>query len=459
MPPIESIVFVMAFTILGASFLIVGKKRYSSFVNPVTLFSVLWAIVGVGSNLCLYGYYPPSIYVNCLIFVSVIVFGVVSMALPGGDTGFAVSSEDLCGCAAVRTKSIILVNLICIAFMLPVLIKAVGIIASDGWSMLRLANYNEDINERFGFMSRIRTYLQLYVVKPCGTATLILSLWMMTARAPRAKTVFVLGVFQVVMDVMITAGRSSVVSALFYAVTVLLFSGSAGSIAVLLKRVLKLRILLPLLAAVALVLAVTSGRSGAEGAGFVQTAYQYYFSGPGFLTQLLAQDRPGFSVDEDFMLGWATFGWLVNIPLTIGLVLGFGTTTSVQLIGSYLTSGNLLVGDGREINAMCTVFYDFLLDWGTAGVVIGSVLLALASMLVFCKFKQDKSIFWGCVATYWAYVLFRTVFRWDPVDFVFTVVLLMMYLFTHGAKKGEPSRRRGTVAAKSSGWRQRLLKT
>ena len=239
MPPIESVIFIIVFTMLGVAFLIIGKVRYSTIINPVSLFSVLWMIIGVGSNLCLYGYYPPSTYVNNLILVGAIVFCIVSIALRGGSTGFSVFPDGLCGSNAIRTNLIILVNLICIIYMVPILIKAVGIIVSDGWGMLRFANYNEDLKEFYAFMPGITIYLYNYLIKPCGTVTFILSLWMLVGHVHKAKTIFVLGALQIIMDVLITAGRAAAVYALFYTLMMFLLSGKGRNIVTALKKILK----------------------------------------------------------------------------------------------------------------------------------------------------------------------------------------------------------------------------
>lgn len=415
---------------LGAALLLLSKRRYQSLRNPVTIFGVAWMIVAAGANLRLFDYYEVSPYVNLILIVGAIVFSFAIMAFNVGERGLFLRATDLAGSEDIRYGVVLCANIVCFAIMIPLVGNALQYISSGGWDVLRMVNYSD---ARADYMNTIQTYLLEYVVTPCRMATLILGIWMTFAKVKHSGEVLLLAIINSLLYCVVTAGRGPILWIVIFFILVMIIDYSPGRYAQYFKRFFKARYIVLFGMLIVLILLITGDRSN-QGDTLGSVIYQYYFSGPVFLTQLLEQDFPGFMIDEDFMLGWATFGFLLNIPLTIGLVLGLDTYTSVYWVGSYLTSGNLPISPELSSNAMCTCYYDFLLDWGTAGAVIGPLLLAFATaMIVHCTFKS-RTFFWASIMVYWIQILLRTGFRWDPVDIAFSITIFFLLIFSYKKK-------------------------
>ena len=60
------------YVILFILFVILSKVLLGSIKNPVSIFTLIWTIVGVGANLNIYEYYSPSDFVNFIIAFSIL---------------------------------------------------------------------------------------------------------------------------------------------------------------------------------------------------------------------------------------------------------------------------------------------------------------------------------------------------------------------------------------------------
>ena len=284
-------------------------------------------------------------------------------------------------------------------------------------------------------MSTIDSYAQLYIVQPILDAALYLSVWLLFKGDKQAKSLFVLAIVGQLLLVLVSAGRGPLMAVFKVLILGILSFAQKGQIATFLRRVFTPgRIVISVIAVVFLI-SVTAGRDTGEGSTLGQTLYQYYFTGPVFLSQLLEQQNPCWIPNETFMFGWATFGFLVNVPLTVLGVFGAAPKTSVYWIASYLTSGNLEVGNGLYSNAMCTCFYDFIMDWGYVGVIIGPMIIVTVSYLLIRRVSQrPDDPFFGCLMLYWLVLLLGTTFRWEAVDITPTCTIFFLWLFTRRKK-------------------------
>lgn len=432
--------FVSVFASLLVVVQICGIKKFSTWFNPITFFCGLWALTGAISNLGLYGYYRPSVEVNLIMAAGILSAFFVCMGLDfkGGSfkqqTGLAERDGGF-----VRWVCVVCC-LLAIGLLLLKLPQALNIIFSQGWGYLRLAYYNNPANyDGPQYMSTIDSYLQLYVLQPILGAALYLSIWLLFKGDRGARLPLVLAIVGQLLLVFVSAGRGPLL-AVFKVLVIALFAFlKKGQILSFIKRVLTPGKTVVLVAGIVFMVSVTAGRNtGEDGASLGQTIYQYYFTGPVLLTQLLSKSDPIWMPNETFMLGWATFGFIVNVPLTVGAILGVAPKTSVYWIASYLTSANLQVGDNLYSNAMCTCFYDFIMDWGYAGAFIGPLLIVAFSYFLIQKVRrQPNNPFFGCLMLYWIVLLIGTTFRWEAVDITPTCTIFFLWLFTRPRKSGQ----------------------
>lgn len=414
-------------------YILLGMQKYRSMINPITFFSVLWMVVLAGANLHLFEFFAPSIEVNLIILIGSAVYAMVILVSDASETKLTIPANTICGADLISIGWIAFSVLLVLVLTVPLMGEAISaIVDGGGWTALRLENYNPESNYR----STIQIYGFEYLCIPISRATLIVGSIAFLKKSSNGVGILLLGCAESLLCAVVSAGRGPILNVIMILFWALVLLCTREYFYQIIKLVFKPTIMILIIGIIVFILLITEDRHVA-GATLGSTIYQYYFSGPTYLSQLLMQDNLPWIVNRDYMLGWATFGFIINLPLTVGLVLGLGINTSNYWIGSVLTSGNLQIGENAFSNAMCTVYYDFLLDWGWLGAVIGPMILALITIYI-CKQAQSKrSIFWVSIVILWVFTLFRTTFRWDPVDITFSITVVFLYLFTHKRKRAD----------------------
>lgn len=430
-----NIMFFLADVTLGIALFFIARLRFGSYRNISLFFSIIWMIAAAAANLgSFFGYYPVSAYVNIALIVGALVFAAIVFIFPSRCGAVDSDFSLLSGCDSIHIRLILILNICCILIMLPLLRDSVNTIAADGWAQLRASYYSSD-NQT---MSTVQTYLLQYVVNPCRVATIILGYILVIGRHKHGFQILVLGIVNAIAYSVVSGGRGALLTVLYFAAWSLVVDYQFGSR--YLSRYLRPKYVLPVVFVFFSVLLITSGRSSSSDT-ILSVIYKNFFVGPIYLTQLLNQGVPGFIPDANYMLGWGTFGFLCNLPLTIGLVLGLGTRTSDYWISSYLTSGNLMVGINQYSNALSTCYYTFIMDWGTLGIVIGPALVAFASVAIVQKQKKENSVFWTGILLLWIDVLFHTITGWELLGISFFCELFFLYIFTGiREKRGQAKR-------------------
>lgn len=416
------------FLILGVFILIISRAVLGSCKTPVTFFSVLWCIVAGIANMCLYGYYAPSDVVNIIILIGVIIFtfvyGVSVQRMPKAFFVMELEFDD----DNINWKLLLTVNIVAIFILVPTLRQSLVLLQGDGLAYLRA-------NSTSVYSSGILAVLNDSVIRPLFVTTTIMScVYLFTKNNRKNKVLFIiLALVENLEMVLMTAGRAPIVNFIFYfALVLLLFRGR--SIRGLLIRERKKIFFVILL--VFLVFYLTEQRSISSSKGssqMLESFYVYYFSGPGYLSQLLeniSQYGPGGTL----FYGAATFGFITNIISDILIIVTHRSQGTLYLLGSVITNRQYRVGAHTSINAMCTCFYPFILDWGYLGVIIGPVIVALIAGKLTKKLYKERNINTISLYIFFLYVLIRTVFKWDLLNLDFIVVIASLYFFTRRRK-------------------------
>ena len=420
----------MSLVFAGLLFLMIllAKAGMGTLKTPVLVFSIIWCIVGLGANLCLYEYYAPSNLVNTIIISGAIIFFIVyGFGLRGVKKSFFTENIKLDSCF-INLRILIGINIVVIVLLLPSLITALIILRTNELWYIR-ANGSEV------YSSSLMATLADSVIRPLFVATTILAIVYLFSDG-KQKTKYVLLMLAIVENIELvisTAGRAPIVNFLFYfIIAIVLFRGK--SIFELLHH--ERGKLLFVVALIMGIFVLTQMRSSTnlDMRDMLETFYNYYFSGPSYLTQLL-RNVTEYGIDGRYFWGAATFGFISNIFSNILILVTGRPQGTLYIIGSVITSKQYWVGEHTLLNAMCTGFYPFLLDWGYLGIVIGPVILGIITTIITKKVYKNRSLFYIAIYIYWIYALFRTVFKWDLVNIDFSVVLISLYFFTHKCYK------------------------
>ena len=415
------------YVILFILFVILSKVLFGSIKNPVSIFTLIWTIVGVGANLNIYEYYSPSDFVNFIIAFSILcTFFVYTFFLKGYSKQFF-CNEIVLDNENIQLFLVIVVNVIAIVILIPYIGSAIKYILAGGFSYLRAQSSNIISNGSIAVIADS-------IIRPIFTATTIVAIVFSFTKNSIKKKIMLL-LFCIVENielVIITGGRVPIVNLIFYClIALILFYGR--SILNLLKYGKKY--VMMVVVAVAIVIIITSSRNLKGGNNIVlYNLFVYYFSGPSYMTRLL-DAYPQYAINGQHLYGAASFGYITNIWSDIMIFFTGQSQGSLYLLGSVITNNNLSVGVHTSINAMCTCFYPFLLDYGRFGILICPIMIAIYSSVITKIVYKRRNIFSVSLYVYWTYVMIRTVFKWDLVNIDFIVIIIILYLFTHPRKR------------------------
>lgn len=426
--------FLISYISLLIITVLMALRESSNPQYPLIFFSGIWCIVGFVANLGLYEYYFPSIEVNLMMLSGIVVFNLIyallnNCRLPvfscGNESKSAISLSPV---NEYRISLIIVINSLCLLYILPTLASAMTYVLAGQFTALRSSIFNLE------FTTTAQNALRSYIITPVFTATLILGIVGLFYRTKHAPLVLAMGIVGSLAVTLVEASRIMLVKTILITLitSAVLFRGEIKKLS---KRA-KLILFIVSISFIAFCVYITSDRS--SDGDIVKVFFTYFFSGPAYLSQLLNAHNTQFVVLKDFLFGGATFGGFFNLILLALTFLGFPVKDTTYIVGSVLTSGNLPVSPTESINAMCTCYFDFIVDWGMAGVIIGPALLASVTFSLarysVCK-PSLKSV---SLLIFWIYILIRTPFALDTINPAFTITILSIIAFVYCGSSPQP---------------------
>jgi len=413
--------------IIGLILIEMCKNKARTYMNYGSFFCIIWSIVIAFSNSGLFEFVLPSSIVNVSMLIGLLVFGSLYFFF---SSRRLVNESDVVYNSTVRINLIIIANVIVFFFMMPVFIKAIGVINSNGYMYLRsIAGIG---SEELGVTSLKDVILQC-ICYPSTVATLLVGVRKIFLREKGSVIITVLAAVNLTIYCFAHAARNGFIFAIIIVVLTAIDNKiRSGKQAKQNKKRMgvfqKLLIVLLVVAAVYIVLYI-SGKRASGSNSLVENIYLYFFAGPSFLTRLLER-YPQFLNGDELLYGAATFGFIFNlfsIPLNI---IGFSLPNSDYIINSQLTSGSLNISNNVRVNAMSTVYFPWLVDWGYFGIILGPVFLAIATIYIEKKRWVQRNIRWDCIGVFWYYLLYRTIFKYDGISISFFFILFFIFWFT-----------------------------
>lgn len=416
--------YIVVYTLMLLITLCVGFRIYKVAFNPITVWASLWCLIGMLSNIAFYDYYPPSNFVNNFIIVGIIIYTIYCAFYGLHNLRICRSSfysEDICD--NLKQNVFWTVNIVAILFEIPYLLRAIRTLMNHGFQLVYLRGVLTDSTEGIvsgGLASIIRDsgVKNVFTLTALYAAVLIFT----EKNTKQKRNIIILAIAETVEYCVANAARAYLVNFIFYVIFALLFL-KRKSIISMIKSNKKVILLFSVLLVVGLIIQ----NSRASDMSILKTIYMYYCSGPSYLTKLLGDSSTAIRVGRDYYYGTVTLGFIANLYyyLKIGLV-GINNST-VKLIASVITIKQYFVGSHTLLNAMCTCFYAFLVDWGIWGAAIGPLIAGILSCRYYKLMKKRRSVGSIAICIYVFYLMFRTVFKWDLLYIDFSVVLLLNY--------------------------------
>ena len=404
------------------------KKIYRSRRTPLTFFSLIWCIVGFCVNTNIMNYEKPSFFVNVCIVSGIVVFSTIFVILTSKSKIIITDDKMFHNTEIVNYYAIIIVGIFCWVLIIPKFSSSLQVLSNQGFAFLRANMTNEELGiSRGGFQD----ILFAYIVEPAITTTAILSFFLLFSNENKKKkyTLFAYSLITVFVYALTAAARSIIIKYAFCFLFVVMIC--KRKVIRNLFRIRAVRYGLILAAGVVIYITLQRGTWGEADTGLnslLKTAYVYYFSGPAYMTKLI-EAQPQYGGFGQLLFGQGTFGFITNFISWILIFFTGRNQGSLYLLGSVITNQYYNVAPNVTINAMCTCFYIFWIDWGYFGIVLGPLLLGLYSAYLFKKTYKVGSYYYGVMYVFWLYLLTRTVFKLDTTTVAIPIVYLCMKIF------------------------------
>lgn len=421
--------YVLFILLLGimSSVLCYGATRKKS--NFGTIFCLIWTVEGVFTNLGIKQFYLPGDLINICIITSFCVFSIVYLYNSRKTSLQAVQILDID--TSVNLKAITVANVIIFLYMIPFFLKAIRVIATSGFAYLRFIALSA--SEELG-TSTLSTVILQSICYPIIIVSFLIGIVLFFLKEKHAIRILLFSIINITVYCLSNASRNGFVICIMFTVIaylVLRFPLQKEKIKIYGKNH-KLFIFVVLCAGVAVVLYISKERT-VSSMSFSDNAYMYFFGGPSFVTQLM-KNMDDYTINQNFMLGTATFGFIYNIFAFVLNFIGIRIPISDNIINGKFASVNYFISPTIKCNAMSTVFFPFLMDWGYAGIVIGPALIAICSKTIEKRYLYSQNLRWTAFTVYWYYFMYRTIFKYDGVSISFFFTLLFLIIFTSNRK-------------------------
>ncbi len=381
------------------------------------LFTVMWFGCAGLSSTGILGLYPPGWRVYLMALFSGVFFNAVYIAFRKL-TGTQHKENDRSSFSNdIQYKLLLVLNILAWLYCLYFLPEAIRVLAERGFSALRETAYAAS-----EWASTKQLLLFQWVVQPIFIATIVVTVISCVLRLRYFGLLLGVSAVGILQYTLLFGGRGIIIKfVVFMALAVLL--RESGNIVAALRKYRKLVMLGVIL--VAILFWLTTLRSLA-GFGILQNLY-VYFVGPFCYLPKLLEVHP---VGEVMMWGGAMLNFIVCFFWMVARIFfGIDYAAADHVITS-LDAVYYQIGENVTINAMPTMMYPFLVDFGYPGLMIGVLLFALLAALVERNYYRKHTIRSFGFLIYFGHILVFSVQNYALFKPESSMILIFIALFT-----------------------------
>lgn len=420
----------LIFFIVGFFFLFICRLKTKTFVNCGCIFIFIWTIVGMFSNLQVYNLIKPSNLANYCMLVGIFVMGFMYSFF---SSSYKININKVKSkYSDINSNIILIINILVFIYLLPFFLKSLHLILNNSFTYLRSLYGIASIETGQTSFSNL---LIASICYPVIIATEIIAIVCLYLKKKEMTKILIFGTVNLIIYSIMSAARNGFVLLLFFIIIGYLKIGKIVEKQRYRKKEKKNIILyLILIIVISFIIIITKDRSLSNGS-FIYTFYIYFFAGPSFLTVLLEDLATyGYTLNENLLFGTATFGFLYNIFALFANVMEIGVVNSDYVINSLITSNSYYIGGNTVVNAMSTIFFPFLMDWGYLGIFIGMFFFSATCLYVERKMIFKNNLRWIAFSMYLIYVTYRSVFKFEGISISFFFTLFFIFIFSQKIK-------------------------
>lgn len=440
-----------------ASFICFLSAVYHFYINRGRLvtvgavISLLWGVVNMINAISPFDWYPLNDQCK-----TVILIGSIAIVVGLFTTRQMPCVEDEQDNDAINVNQVykffFILQVLLIFIMIPMVIKAIGVLMSNNYSMTLLRDVYASGGEEESYMSTIeRLFYIHYIVGPCSTACILIDAILFFKHGLWKKPLFFIFALSLLPAIYSAARTSIFFAAISIFIAYLQYKGGTKN-QYSLKRVRrKLGLIAVILVAFMVIITVLRGNTDNGALAYVfKTIIQYFCGGTRVLSRTL--ESPSLFGLDSYSYGFcsiAGFFSIINLinmyifgPIGLNLLpINFASDMHVQ---SYLAY-NVRIGTVSSMNAFPTMFYFFLRDGGLVFLII---FIIVVSRLI-TRYEKRSALSKSLKNTYtyilFFYVAIMSVCWWEPIRTEFWMALIWGRIICNIAEKRIRNEKNGGI--------------
>lgn len=388
--------------------LMICYKNNKSLLYPGVLFNFIWSFAIIANQINLNGFYDVHEITYLAICIGIAAFNVPFLY---GKSTANIGKFDINSISRNSTKIILFIQLVLLAMIIPLAIKAVPFYRLYGSTAFRTI-VADSIN--YGYMNTLERMLYIhYGVFPLCLVTNSIMIFLWINGATKLRYLFP-GLISEGLISFCTGSRGNFLIIMFVLLQALLFSNeSMMYITAFMKKIKRQAKWICL--ALILILVFISIQRGNVGEGnfiieFAKTI-SVNFSGGIQLFDLALQEPSEWGLN-DYYCGVAVLnGFLQVFSLLISIITFRRINIRIPSVTSYASSF-FYVSNTQRMNAYVTVFYTFMQDFGWIGLIVEPIIIGAIAVGLFRRTKREPCLYNLLMMSFLNIVLLFSTIRW-----------------------------------------------
>lgn len=412
--------YILLYLSIFFSIVAITKYKYKTLVKSNILFTVVWCVSAGLSSTGLYELYVPS---------SIVHFYSVSAIISYNVMFFLVSKNYTCDCKIkyswkkrINIKAIYILNIASWIYMIRFINRSVPIILTKGFNTLRGYAYNSNL----GLGTTIELAIaQIFVEAIFGVTILITALDLNNDREYPYLVLFSL--IDIVIYTISFAGRGMITIFIGYILI--------GIVVMRNKKIKskknkknKKRTYIIIIIGICMMYLLTKARGWGE-VNFIKELYLYMVGSFSFLDAIIHESTISQNA-HNLLYGKATFGFIYNtISIPLSYIFKIGYSGSDYLITT-ITANSRFISPDIMYNALTTMIYPFLRDFGYLGVILGSSFFAFFVSFAENEYKKKNSLTYLFIYCVLLFNLCNSVKNYYLYSPTFGIYIVLIFFFT-----------------------------
>lgn len=385
-------IFILIYILLGFMFVNVSSRSLGKRIHANSVFTIVWCVCASLASLGVAKLYPPSFETHLATIISIIVLNVAYLFTYSRTKRQQKPVELTTGITGqFNMKLVLTLNILAWLYCLSLLPRAISMITRYSFSDFRAFAFSASTD----YASTAQLTIVQNIVQPIFTVTALAAIVSIVCSKQSTRSLIILVIINSILLTLITAGRSSITEILYFSFFALLVSNHKllGIVKLTFKRYRKMSVFV--IAAILAALILTNLRSG-TGSSAINQLLLYHCGPFSFLSELIKR-APW---EGALLYGKAMFGFIVSIfYMAATLIFGFEYGGGEYFV-TQITSIRQVIGDGVSFNALGTMIFPFLMDFGWIGVLIGPAFCGFVIASIERWFYRSRTLVSLCIYIY-----------------------------------------------------------